>query len=74
MIQRITITSTALCSSPGSSSINCMDNPQTLWWFLMDSQPEMEKRKKIAQTQIWTKKIAQKTRNSRQSTIRDKTA
>ena len=35
---------------------------------------EMEKRKKIARTKIWAKKIAQKTRNSRQSTIRAKTA
>jgi len=35
---------------------------------------EMEKRKKIARTQIWAKEIAQKSRNLRQSTIRAKTA
>jgi hypothetical protein len=34
----------------------------------------MEKREKIARTQIWAKKIAQKMRNSLQNTIRAKTA
>ena len=42
--------------------------------FTVTRFSEMEKREKIARTRIWAKKIAQKTRNSRQSTIRAETA